>query len=190
LEISTERVWKEFRGALKGFVLKRVQNEEDSEDILQDVFSKIHDNIGSLKDESRLRPWIYQITRNAIIDYYRSCKPTMEFTDTVQEIKDETPSDVTAVISTCVKPIIDGLPDKYREAIDLTDLKGLTQKELAERLGLSLSGAKSRVQRARGKLKEELLECCHFEFDRRGTVIDYQHKSRACDCGTEKTPCK
>ena len=188
--VSTKTIWEDFRGSLKGFVLKRVQSEEDAEDILQDVFAKIHDKINNLKDEGKLRSWIYQITRNAIIDYYRSRKPTVEFTDTIQKVEDETPSDVTAEISSCVKPMIDGLPDKYREAINLTDLKGLTQKELAENLGISLSGAKSRVQRARGKLKEELLECCHFEFDSRGKVLEYQSQNGACDCGTDDTPCK
>ena len=68
--------------------------------------------------------------------------------------------------------MIEGLPDAYREAIVLTEFEGLTQKELADRLGISLSGAKSRVQRARGQLKQMLLGCCQFEFDRRGGIID------------------
>lgn len=190
MDISTKTIWEDFRGSLKGFVLKRVQNEQDTEDILQDVFCKIHDNIGTLKDENKLRSWIFQIARNAIIDYYRSRKTTEELNDTAHKVEDETPSDVTPEISSCVRTIVDGLPDKYREAIDLTEIKGLTQKEMAENLGLSLSGAKSRVQRARVKLKEELLECCHFEFDRRGKVLDYQPKSSACKCNSINPSCK
>ena len=72
--------------------------------------------------------------------------------------------------------MVESLPDDYRQALLLTEYEGLTQRELAERLGLSVSGAKSRVQRAREKLKEMLLDCCHFEFDRLGRVIDYQPK--------------
>jgi RNA polymerase sigma-70 factor (ECF subfamily) len=76
--------------------------------------------------------------------------------------------------------MVDRLPEPYREAIILTEYEGRTQKELAEYLGISLSGAKSRVQRAREKLKIMLLECCYFEFDRRGKVIDYHSRSEPC----------
>ena len=72
------------------------------------------------------------------------------------------------------------MPEKYKQAIILTEYEGLTQK-LAEKLGLSLSGAKSRVQRARLKLKELLLNCCHFELDRFGNILEYHHKSKACN---------
>ena len=73
--------------------------------------------------------------------------------------------------------MIDALPEPYREAIILTELEGLTQKELGERLGISLSGAKSRVQRGREQLKQALVDCCKFEFDRRGRVIDCEPRS-------------
>ncbi|HAH00091.1 MAG TPA: RNA polymerase subunit sigma-24, partial [Ktedonobacter sp.] len=63
----------------------------------------------------------------------------------------------------CIKTMVDSLPNDYREALYLTEYEGLTQRELADRLGLSFSGAKSRVQRAREKLKVMLLDCCHFE---------------------------
>ncbi len=76
--------------------------------------------------------------------------------------------------------MVERLPDDYREALLFTEYEGLTQKELAERLGVSYSGAKSRVQRAREKLKTMLLACCHFEFDRLGKVIDYQPRCACC----------
>jgi len=70
------------------------------------------------------------------------------------------------------------LPEPYRKALVLTELEGLTQQELADKVGISLSGAKSWVQRGRQQLKEMLTECCAFEFDRRGGVIDCTpHKS-------------
>lgn len=76
--------------------------------------------------------------------------------------------------------MMEELPEKYREALHLTEIQGLTQKELAERLNISLSGAKSRVQRAREKLKGVLLECCHVEVDRRGKVMDWESKEPDC----------
>jgi RNA polymerase sigma-70 factor (ECF subfamily) len=81
--------------------------------------------------------------------------------------------------------MIDNLPEPYREAIVLTELEGLTQQQLAERAGLSLSGAKSRVQRGRAMLKAELEACCRFEFDQRGRVMDCEPRRRQpCpECG-------
>ena len=76
--------------------------------------------------------------------------------------------------------MINSLPEKYKQALILTEFQNLTQKELAERMGLSVSGAKSRVQRARIKLKELLLGCCSLEFDHYGNVIDYEHKCSDC----------
>jgi RNA polymerase sigma-70 factor (ECF subfamily) len=84
----------------------------------------------------------------------------------------------------CIKTMVDQLPDVYREAIIFTEYQGWTQKELAQHLGISLSGAKSRVQRAREKLKNMLLACCHFEFDRRGKIIDYHSRSDCCSNGS------
>jgi RNA polymerase sigma-70 factor (ECF subfamily) len=84
------------------------------------------------------------------------------------------------------------LPRKYRQALELTEMQGFSQTELAARLNISVSGAKSRVQRAREKLKEALLDCCHFEFDRYGRVIDYHANCAECagqypprDCGDD-----
>jgi RNA polymerase sigma-70 factor (ECF subfamily) len=188
VSLSTNQVWVEFRESLRRFIVKRVQDEQDAEDILQNIFYKIHTNIDNLKDENKLQSWLYQITRNTIIDYYRSRKTAVQLPDIPQESVDKFPSDASPEIDSCVNTMIDGLPEKYREAIVLTDLKGLTRKEMAKNLGLSLSGAKSRVQRARGKLKEELLECCHFEFDRSGNLLDFEPKENGCNCFDKDLP--
>lgn len=88
--------------------------------------------------------------------------------------------DVSREMADCFKTILNHLPEKYREAIVLTEFENLTQRDLAQRLGLSLSGAKSRVQRARAKLKEILLGCCQLEFDRLGNITDYKRKHPTC----------
>ena len=73
-----------------------------------------------------------------------------------------------------VNLLIDDLPSAYREALTLTEIDGLTQAEMGRRLGLSLSGAKSRVQRGRAIVRDQLLDCCHVELDRRRHIIDYE----------------
>jgi RNA polymerase sigma-70 factor (ECF subfamily) len=177
--ITTEGVWQEFSTKLKQFILKHVPEQQSAEDILQDVFVKIHTHIETLRDRRKLQSWIYQITRNAIYDYYRDRKAITGISQILDLSEEPVDNDVERMLAASIKEMIDCLPAVYRQALILTEYEGLTQKELADQLGLSFSGAKSRVQRAREKLKEMLLACCHLEFDRRGRIIDYHPR---CDC--------
>jgi RNA polymerase sigma-70 factor (ECF subfamily) len=181
--MTTERVWEEFHTPLQQFIRRRISDEETAEDVLQDVFLKIHQHMDTLKDVRKLEGWIYQITRNAIIDAYRSRKPTTSLeVEEVLDLPEELPDDdVVSELLPCVRAMVRSLPEVDRQALILTEYQGLTQRELAERLGLSFSGAKSRVQRAREKLKQQLLECCHFELDRRGHILDYQSRCQRCE---------
>jgi len=134
----------------------------------------------------KLESWIYKLTRNAIIDYYRSTRQTtsLDVPEALQLPEDLPDEDVVSELFPSVRAMVMSLPAQDRQALILTEYQGLTQKELAERLGLSVSGAKSRVQRARAKLKQQLLDCCHFELDRRGHVIDYQPRCACCSTGS------
>jgi len=183
MPMTTEHVWEAFHTPLQQFIRRRVSDEASAEDVLQDVFLKIHQHVETLKDVKKLESWIYQITRNAIIDSYRSSRP-MTTLDAVEvlDLPEELPEDdVVSELLPCVRAMVRKLPELDRQALVLTEYRGLTQKEMAERLGLSFSGAKSRVQRAREKLKQQLLECCHFELDRRGHIIDYQARCHSCE---------
>ena len=179
--MTTENLWETFHASLRHFILQRIPDEQSADDVLQETFLKIHTRIDTLRDEEKLRSWMYQIARNAIADYYRQQKATIELPEALQ-IADEpvVEDDVVKGLIPGVKAMVESLPDIYREALILTEYEGLTQRELARRLGLSFSGAKSRVQRAREKLKKMLLECCHFEFDRLGKIIDYEPKCVCC----------
>ncbi|HVB23525.1 MAG TPA: RNA polymerase sigma factor SigZ [Ktedonobacteraceae bacterium] len=179
--ITTENVWETFNINLKQFILKRVVDEDNAEDILQDVFVKIHTRIHTLRDEEKLQGWIYQIARNAIYDYYRAQRDTLALPDSDMFIAEETLSDsAIEELLPCIREMVESLPAEYQQALILTEYDGLSQKELAARLGISYSGAKSRVQRAREKLKTMLLDCCHFQFDHSGRVIDYQPRLDCC----------
>lgn len=162
--------------------MKRVENEEDADDILQEVFIKIHNNVGGLMDHSKIHVWIYSITRNTIIDHYRKNNKKYEILELPEDIESftEKESSYNLEIAHCLKNMVNTLPDIYKQAIILTEFKNMTQKELSEKMGISLPGAKSRVQRGRKKLKEMLLDCCCLEMDRRGNIVDYKHKSDEC----------
>jgi RNA polymerase sigma-70 factor (ECF subfamily) len=182
MRTTTEQVWETFHVPLQQFIRRRVSDETAAEDLLQDVFLDIHQHIDALRDVKKLESWIYQVTRNAIIDYYRSKRATttLEEPEALQLPEELPDEDVVTELLPCVRAMVLGLPAQDRQALILTEYQGLTQKELAERLGISVSGAKSRVQRAREKLKQQLLACCHFELDRRGHIIDYQPHCTCC----------
>ena len=180
MPITTERAWDNFHTQIEHFILKHTRDVATAEDILQDTFLKMHTHIDTLKDEKKLQSWLYQIARHTIYDYYRYQTHPLTLPEGFDLPEEPTLEDVEQTLLPAIKEMVDHLPEPYREAIILTEYDGLTQKELAARLNLSLSGAKSRVQRGRAKLKQMLLECCHFEFDRRGKIIDYYPRNDCC----------
>jgi RNA polymerase sigma-70 factor (ECF subfamily) len=189
MTVASEQLWETFSTPLQQFILRRVPDPHSAEDILQDVFLKIHTRIDTLHQQDRVSAWIYQIARNAITDYYRAQRPINNLSEELVAPDDMPEEDVVRELLPCVAAMVDALPDTYREALRLTEYEGLSQKELSERLGISFSGAKSRVQRARGKIKQQLLDCCHFELDHAGRIIDYQPHCACCAGSTCDTAC-
>ncbi len=176
-QLDFETIYQQFRGPLKSFIAKRIQDESLAEDLVHDVFIKIHNQIKSLNEPDKLPAWIYQIARNSIIDSYRKKRETIDITDPLLELEQDEIIQAPDDLNRVVQSMIEKLPEQDKEALLLSDFQGINQAEIARQLGISLSGAKSRIQRARKKLKDLLLECCHFEFDRYGTVFDYHPKN-------------
>lgn len=174
---TLESIWAEFAVRLGRFIRARVADPATAEDILQDVFVRIYRRLDHLQTPAKLQSWLYLIARNAIIDHYRTTRKMAELPESLPaEPPQENPE--VCELRAALRRMIDGLPDSYRDAIMLTEFEGLTQKDLADRLGITLSGAKSRVQRARGQLKQLLLDCCRFEFDRRGGIVDCKPRTK------------
>jgi RNA polymerase sigma-70 factor (ECF subfamily) len=141
------------------------------------VFIKVHLRLATVQDETRLTSWLYRVTHNQIVDYYRKQRPTPCGIADTSVADDDTDDDAERTLAPVLRDLIDELPDKYREALTLTEIEGLTQRGLGRRLGLTDSGAKSRVQRGRAMLRDRLLDCCRIELDCRNHVIDYQSRS-------------
>lgn len=176
-----QQIWVDFHKELKGYIFSRVKDKDLTNDILQDVFIKIHHNLSGLKDQSKLASWVYQLTRNVIIDHFRKVKSQVDIAE-IDIFEPNFEQNDNNDFQKCIKPFIYQLPDKYRDAILLTEFKGFTQVQLAEHLGISYSGAKSRVQRAKEKLKEIFTDCCHIQTDRYGNIVQYQSKKKCNNC--------
>ena len=182
MENTIQSIWLDLNKHLLAFVSKKVKNEEEAKDIVQDVFIKAQLNIHSLKNVKKLDAWIFQITRNAINDYFRKRQNHFQEDSSRDAAAISESETATQKLSVCMLEMIELLPEKYREAIMLSEIEGLSQKELARQLNISYSGAKSRVQRAREKLKELFLDCCHISSDKYGNIIDYHEKKCAKNC--------
>jgi RNA polymerase sigma-70 factor, ECF subfamily len=172
-----DQIWRDYHSGLIGFIRRRVGEADLAEDILQDVFVKAHSRLDTLANADRIQSWLYQIARNTIIDYHRTRKSVEPLPE---EVVQKPEDDEWQELGKCVQPMIEMLPEGYREALILFEINGLPLKVVAERLNLSLPGAKSRVQRGRERLKKIFLDCCHIEFDCRGKPIDWSPK-KECD---------
>ena len=181
---NIEELWLKLGDKLKAFILSRVHNETTADDILQEVFLKVHSKIDTLNDDTKIQSWIYQITRNAIIDHFRSIKKDIQKLPSLIENEEESNDEFMEETLQDMARMMDDLPQKYCEALCLTELGAMSQKAYAENAGISYSGAKARVQRAKKMLKDMLMKCCHYQFDKYGTVIGI-YPADCCCCTNE-----
>jgi RNA polymerase sigma-70 factor (ECF subfamily) len=191
--IVTEAVWLEFHQRLRSYLKRRIANDADAEDLLQDIFTRIHSNAHRLDQLQNLTSWVYRVTRNAVIDFYRAeavrkGKLIENESDLDgNESTDDSGSHPRSELATCIEPLLTQLPAEYAAPLALTELGGATLKEAAGQMGLSLPAVKSRVSRGRRKLKDLLLECCHIELDRRRGIAEFQSRGGGtCGCNSGK----
>jgi RNA polymerase sigma-70 factor (ECF subfamily) len=208
-----ERLWRALHERLTAFVAQRVDEPADVDDIVQTVFLRVHQHAGSVSDDERLLPWLFQVTRNAIADFYRAPGRRREVRLAPDDALDD-PSGIApgeadagvgdsaagvphhalpsaeaepgafAELSSCVRPMVEQLPPLYREALTLVEFDGRSQVEAASALGVSVSGMKSRVQRGRAELRQLLLQCCEISRSATGGVLDFAPRAASgCDDG-------
>jgi len=166
-------IWEQFSTELGKFICRQMNHNVMCQDLLQEVFLKIYINIEKVKAADNIRAYLYRIANNVITDHYRRNQQVgqalaVQCPDLAEEAVK--PHDAYK-LADCLRPMINTLPEIYRQALIMTDLDGYTQKQYAEISGISVSGAKSRVQRAREQLKELILQCCEYEFDKYGNII-------------------
>jgi RNA polymerase sigma-70 factor (ECF subfamily) len=181
-EKIAEEDWHSLGDALHAFIRARVPSDADADDILQDVFIRVLEKSASVRQADRLESRVYQTTRNAIADFYRRRAPRPNSPVEAADVSlgEELDGNHNHAVGACLKRMAAQLPDKLRDAVLLYETEGLSQAEIAEMLQISLSGAKSRIQRGRRQLEELFRACCKVELDRRGNVLESQCAKPAC----------
>ena len=181
IDAATRGAWRDLEAKLRPFVARRVRSEADVDDVVQDVFLRMQRGLGALRDEERFGPWVYRVARSAIVDHQRVAAKHRPVADarSVEEpgAVDDDDLAVEQELASYIAPFVAMLPSPYREALTLTELEGLTHKQAAEMLGLSVSGMKSRVQRGRVQLRKALEDCCHIALDARGRVVSCEPRA-------------
>ncbi len=177
---ETAAPWPELRDELRRFVRSRVSDAHAAEDLVQDVFVRLAQQLHDGPPPEALHAWVFHVARNAVIDHYRRGRPNHPMFDVDDAPAPDEELAREALFASC-RRFVQDLPDEQREAIVQTEYEGHSQAELARRLGVPLSTVKSRVQRGRQRLEQALHDCCTFEFDRRGGLIDWQRRAGG-DC--------
>jgi RNA polymerase sigma-70 factor (ECF subfamily) len=187
-------IWEELGTKVRRFVGARVNDAHAADDIAQDVLLKVQGQLGSLPAEEKLPAWVFTVARNAVVDYYRAraVRDHAGVAD-VHLLGGREPDDAeTAVreLAPCLSKMIELLPEPYRGALKSADIDQVPHQELADRSGITLTAAKSRVRRGRQQLREMILDCCDVDRDARGGVMNYQTTDRSARyCGGADDDC-
>lgn len=163
--------WHQHEAGLRGWLRRRLGNPVDAEDLLQEVFLRAMRQGERFCAIANARAWLYEVARNAAADRLRLARPSVELPENLGAEAEE--SAAVDSLAACLPRVLSELSAEDREAITVCDLEGETQEDYARRKGLSLSAAKSRVQRARKRLREQLTQACQVRLDESGHVCDF-----------------
>jgi RNA polymerase sigma-70 factor (ECF subfamily) len=164
-----------------------------ADDLTQETFVKVGNALAKGTEPEHFRGWLFQIARNTIIDFLKEARRFVPFEEQHTVSKAENPENLDPVddefrkrLFSYTLEVIETLSAEDREALTLTEIDGLSREELANQLGISLTAAKSRVHRARAKLRKAVEECCRLVTDPYGRVIDWKKRGTPC-CGPKNS---
>ena len=165
-----------FYERVKKFILASVRDESAADDLVQEAFMKIQENLGRVRDASKVSSWVFQIAHNLCQDHYRSQKKSSSYEEIHEGLVNlqETPLQKKmeqGEMSQCVQEQLNLLPESLRSVLIFSDVMEFSQQEIADILGLTVENVKVRLHRARKKFKAILEEKCTFEVDERDVLV-------------------
>lgn len=191
---TPDALWRPFVKGLRRFIRSRVPAAE-ADDVLQDTLLRLHEATDSLRDADRAEAWVFTVARRTIADFYRDRERGPVETPVGRapaEAANDPPAtknlagydgshDVHEEVLSWLRPMAQDLPEKYRHPLVMADFEGVTHQEVADELGLTRSGATSRIRRARTKLRERLQRCCEVEFGPKGRAVAFRRREERCE---------
>jgi len=177
--MKTSEVWVLYANDIQKFIFSKIKNVANTEDVLQETFLKVHTKLHTLKAPSKIKPWVFTIARNSIIDFFKLNKPSIDIT-TLEFSEEVYNTESAHNEQDCLRGIIKKLPKKYRTPLFLSDIKGMKQQEVALQLNQSLSTTKSQIQRARKLIAKGFMDCCGFVLNEDGKLVGELQEKEDC----------
>ena len=174
---TTKDIWNHYADDIKYFILSKVKDTTIADDLLQETFIKVHTKLSTLKDEDRVKSWLFSIARYTVMDYFRQRDLVYELTDEDFVFEDQK-LDHTEI--DCLHGIIKSLPKKYRDPLFLSDIKGMKQSQISEQLHLPLPTVKSQIQRGRKLIAQGFIDCCDFKVNDNGFLVGELKEKADC----------
>lgn len=175
--MKTKTVWDLCAQDMRYFILSMVKDDIITDDLLQETFIKVHVKLDSLKDERKIKAWVFSIARYTVMDYFR--QNNLSYPINENDVFEEHPySDHTR--EDCLHGIIKTLPKKYRDPFVLADIQGLKHAQISERLNLPLPTVKSQIQRARKLVAQGFVTCCDFKINDNGHLVGELKEKEQC----------
>lgn len=174
MELQIETIVKDFDRMIAGLICKKTGHQDHCHDIHQEVYIRMMQKMDKIKNADNLKSYLFRMADNAVTDYYRK-KTNKSFELRPEELEEPDLSYIQEpeirLADCCLRPMIESMEPVYRDALIMTELEGLSQKQYAEKVGISVANAKIRVFRAKDKLKKIIMDCCQYEFDRYGNIV-------------------
>lgn len=184
MALDFDEIYAELQPKIRSY-LARLLGDQEAEDSLQEVFTKVSRGLAAFKGQSKPSTWVYRIATNTAIDKLRSSAsrqkldqaPLEDNIEALNSASTITPSATSTEkkiirkeMSACVHEYVDRLPPDYRTILILKEIEGFKNREIAEILQISLDNVKVRLHRARARLKQELDEGCDFYYNEDGSL--------------------
>jgi RNA polymerase sigma-70 factor (ECF subfamily) len=180
---SLQVVAEQFRAEIFAYIQSNVGDSATADDLTQETFVKVSRALAKGTMPEHFRGWLYRIARNTTIDFVTESRRLVPLEDSIikrevnkSESSDSGDTEFRKQLFSYTLKVIETLPADDREALTLTEVDGLSREELAGELGVSLTAAKSRVHRARARLRKTVEECCRLVTDPYGRVMDWRKR--------------
>ena len=174
---TTKDIWTLYADDIKYFMLSKVKDVNIADDLLQDTFIKVHTKVSTLKDDDKLKSWLFSIAKYTVMDYFRQREIVYEMTDEDFIFEDQK---LDHTVLDCLRGIVKRLPKKYRDPLFLSDIKGMKQAEVANQLHLPLATVKSQIQRGRKMIAQGFIDCCDFKVNDKGYLVGEMKEKADC----------
>ena len=167
-----EQGWNRHASELRSWLYRRLGNVQDAEDVMQDLFLKALRQGDRFCQVGDARAWLFQTARNALIDRFRLKRDMVELAEDVAGLPEPAAETIDS-LSACLPRVLAELDASDGDVLLRCDLEGMAQNTYATQTGLSLAAVKSRLRRARQRLREQLIASCKVQLDASGHVDDF-----------------